>query len=271
MAAVLTMVLSAASAVAAGYVAHQAGLAHYHLAGGIPVGALLIGTATSLGVVLAIKLSSSYDTAALRIYAQIGAVSAYALALLLDYSAFQVRLGPRAATVPEVMNVVNYSKLLIEQGAAAIIAQVPKWVRLPGPAALWLGVLRLVVELLAGIVATGWTISFFTGVPFCWKHRRFYELRQLLESADVQAVREWELAVRQRRPMEARALLARVRTGRVAPADRSWIRIVTHQCPICQAARVRVERRRRSFGRVITEPADELMFDAVKGSALLAT
>lgn len=267
----LTIVLAAVSSALTGHVAHLIGLAHYHLVGGIPVGALLIGATASLGAVLAIKLVSGYDTAGIRIYAQLGAVSAYAMAIFLDYLAHQVRLGPRTVALPEVANILNYSKLLIDQGSAAIIMQLPKWVRLPGPAALWLGILRMVVEFVAAIVATGWTISFLTGVPFCWKHRRFYELRYLLESADVRAVREWEAAISQRRPMEARALLARARAGRLLPTDRFWVRIAVHQCPICQAARVRVEKRRRSFGRVITEPAEEYVFDAVRASALLAT
>ena len=80
------------------------------------------------------------------------------------------------------------------------------------------------------------------------------------------------MAINQRRPMEARTLLARVRNAKVAPYDRSWMRIIIHQCPICLAARVRIEKRRRTaFGRIRTAPADELQFDAVKGSALLAT
>ncbi len=85
-------------------------------------------------------------------------------------------------------------------------------------------------------------------------------------------MQEWEAAIRQRRPMEARALLARVRAGKLLPHDRSWVRIAVHQCPICQTARLRIEiRRRTSLGRIRTEPADEMQFDAVKASALLAT
>jgi hypothetical protein len=270
-AALFTMVLAALAAAATASVAHQLGLAHYHLAGGIPMGALAIGAGTSLGVILAIKLSSGYDTAGYRIYAQLGAVSAYGLAVLLDYLNYQVRFGPRTASTPEVLSAMSYAKLLIDQGSAAIIALMPKWISLPDPAVIWLGVLRLVVEGIAAIVATGWTISFLTGVPFCARHRRFYELRHLTESADVQSVRQWETAIRERRPVEARALLARVRAARVQPFDRSWVRIAVHQCSICQAARVRVEKRRRSFGRVVTEPMQEFVFDPVKGSVLLAT
>jgi hypothetical protein len=162
--------------------------------------------------------------------------------------------------------------MLIEQGAQAISSQLPNGVTLPTPVAIWLGVLRLLVEVLGVVVATGWTISYLVDVPFCWKNRRFYELRHLLESADTSAVREWETAMHQRRPNEARALLARVRAGRVVPSDRAWIRVAVHQCAVCQAARVRIEGRRRiSLGRIVTEPAQVIQLDAVKGSALLAT
>jgi hypothetical protein len=56
------------------------------------------------------------------------------------------------------------------------------------------------------------------------------------------------------------------------PRDRAWIRVAVHQCAVCQAERVRIEGRRRiSLGRVVTEPAQVIQLDAVKGSALLAT
>jgi hypothetical protein len=168
--------------------------------------------------------------------------------------------------------VLEYVRLLVSQAAAAIAAQMPSQIPLPAPAALWLGMVRLLVEILAAGVATGWTISYLTGVPFCWKNRRFYELRHLVESANQAAVREWETAVYQRRPLEARALLARVRAGRVHRSDRTWMRIVIHQCPVCLAARVRIERCRRiPLGGMVVESAQEMGFDAARGAALLAT
>lgn len=272
MSAVLTVVLSTVSSAAVAYLAHRTSLAHFHLLGGIPVGAAVIGFGAAVGVAMAIKLTSSYDTAGFRIFAQLGGVSAYTGAVLLDYLAHQIQLGGAAFATPDVVNVLNYTKLVVEQGGAAIAAQLPASVKLPPPALAWLGMVRLIVEMLGAIVMTGWTISYLTGVPFCWKNRRFYELRHVVESANTAAVREWEMAINQRRPMEARALLARVRTGKVMRGERSWMRIAVHQCPVCQAARVRIERRRRTIlGRVRTDPAEEIQFDAVRGSALLAT
>jgi len=270
--AVLTLVLSTVSSAAAAYLAHRVSLAHFHVLGGIPVGAALIGLGAAVGVAMAIKLTASYDTAGFRIFAQLGGASAYAGAVLLDYIAHQMELGSDALANSDLDNLITYTKLIVEQGGAAIAAQLPGGVTLPPFVAVWLGMVRLIVEVLATIVMTGWTISYLTGVPFCWKNRRFYELRHLVESANTAAVREWVTAINQRRPMEARALLARVRTGKVMQGERAWMRIAVHQCPVCQAARVRIERRHRTgLGRVRTDPAEEIQFDAVKGSALLAT
>jgi hypothetical protein len=266
----LAFVLAMLSSALTAYFAHRTSLSHFHFLGGIPVGAAVIGIGAAIGVAIAIRVTANYDTASFRIFAQLGGVAAYTGAVMLDYIQYQLKLGGAAQATPDVIHVINYTKLLIEQGAAAIAAQIPSGVNLPTPMAIWLGVVRLIVEVLGAVVATGWTISYLTSVPFCWKNRRFYELRHLVESADTAAVREWETAIHQRRPMEARALLARIRAGRVMPADRSWIRVAVHQCPICQAARVRIEGRRRvSFGRIVTNPAQEIAFDPVRGSALL--
>lgn len=272
MSAALTIVLATLSSAITAYVAHQISLPHFHLLGGIPIGAALIGAGAATGVAMAIKLTSNYDVAGFRMFAQLGGLSAYAAAILLDYVAREAQ-GHRAVVgVPDVLTILNYVKVLVEQGATSIAAQLPESVKFPAPVAMWLGVVRLFFELLGAIVATGWTISYLSGVPFCWRNRRFYELRDVVESSNAGAVREWEMAINQRRPMEARTLLAHVRTGKVAPYERSWMRIAIHQCPICQAARVRIEKRRRgALGRIRTLPADEMQFDAVKGSALLAT
>src|SRR2546425_7426822 len=212
------------------------------------------------------------DTANYRIFAQMGGMAAYAGAVLLDYAQYQLHLGGPAVATPEVLHAVNYARLLIEGGGQAIAAQMPNSVALPMPVILGVGVLRLFVEVLGVVVATGWTMSYLVDVPFCWTHHRFYQLRHIVECADMSAVREWETAIQQRRPHEARALLARVRASPVVPSDRSWIRVAVHQCSVCHAARVRIEGRRRiSLGRTRTEPAQVMQFDAARGSALLAT
>jgi len=270
--AVLTIVLATLSSAITAYVAHLISLPHFHLLGGIPVGAVLIGVGAATGVAMAIRLTSNYDVAGFRIFAQLGGVSAYLGAILLDYVARQVQGHKAVPGFPDVLTILTYMRVLVDAGAAAIAAQLPESVKFPTPVAVWLGVVRLFIEVLGALVATGWAISYFTAVPFCWRNRRFFELKDVLESSNVGAVQEWEMAINQRRPMEARTLLARVRNAKVAPYDRSWMRIAIHQCPICLAARVRIEKRRRTaFGRIRTAPADELQFDAVKGSALLAT
>lgn len=268
----LALVLAALSSALTAYGAHRTSLAHFHVLGGIPVGALLIGIGAALGVAMAIRFTAGYDTANFRIFAQMGSIAAYTGAVLLDYVQFQLHLGQTAVTTPDVLHVVNYARLLIEDGGQAIAAQLPNSVGLPMPVILGVGVLRLFVEVLGVVVATGWTISYLVDVPFCWAHHRFYDLRHLVECGDMSAVQEWETAIQQRRPHEARALLARVRASPIVPSDRSWIRVAVHQCSVCHAARVRIERRRRiSLGRTLTEPAQVMQFDAARGSALLAT
>jgi hypothetical protein len=268
----LTVVLATLSSAGAAYLAHLGSLPHYHLLGGIPIGAALIGIGAATGVALAIKLTSSYDTAGFRIFAQLGGIAAYAGAVLLDYLAYGMHVSKTPSPTPNQITALEYTRMLVEQGAAAIAAQLPDAVKFPPTIAMSLGTVRLIVEVLGALVATGWTISYLTGVPFCWRNRRFYELKHLVESANLAAVQEWEAALRQRRPIEARALLARVRAGKLLAHDRSWVRIAVHQCPICLTARLRIERRRRTrFGRIYTEPADEMQFDAVKASALLAS
>jgi hypothetical protein len=267
----LALVLATLSSALTAYGAHRTSLAHFHFLGGIPVGAILIGIGAALGVAMAIRLTAGYDTANFRIFAQMGGMAAYAGAVLLDYVQYQLHPGT-AVTTPDVVQVVTYARLLIENGGQAIAAQLPNSVILPTPVILGVGVLRLFVEVLGVVVATGWTISYLVDVPFCWTHHRFYELRHLVECADMSAVQEWETAIQQRRPHEARALLARVRASPVVPSDRSWIRVAVHQCSVCHAARVRIEKRRRiSLGRTLTEPAQVMQFDAARGSALLAT
>jgi hypothetical protein len=269
--AALTVVLATLTTCAAAYLAHLASLAHVNLLAAVPVGAALIGATAALGVVAAIRLTHSHDTAGFRIFAQGGGMTAYVGAVLLDYLAHRARVAPGAGAT-DLLAVLDYMRLLVSQAAAAISAQMPPQVPLPAPAALWLGMVRLLVEILAAAVSTGWTISYLAGVPFCWKNRRFYELRYLVESADQAAVREWEVAIHQRRPLEARALLARARAGRVRRSDPTWMRIVVHQCPICLAARVRIERCRRiPLGGAVVESAQEMGFDAARGAALLAT
>lgn len=269
--AIVTLVLSAATTGGIAYLGHRFGLVHFHLIGGIPLGAALIGAGAATGAALAIRLSANYDTAAFRLFGQATGLAAYAAVVVLDYLTLRLTVGPRTFMAPQLMDLMRYLQLLAEQGAAAMIAQLPQWVRFPPQVTVWIGILRLIVEVVATVVATGWTISLLADVPFCWRNRRFFELRFLVESANIAAVQEWEQAINQRRPIEARAILARVRGGKVIPRDRSWMRIAVHQCPVCLVSRVRIERRRRAIGFVQTEPSEEMQLDAVQGSALLAT
>lgn len=271
MTAILSVLLAAATTAAMAYLGHEFHLAHFHVIAGIPVGAMAIGAAAAAGVALAVRLSGNYDTGRFRMLGYLAGLTAYVAVVVLDYLPVQARGAPRASFAPQLLSAASYLVLLVEQGAKAASAQLPQWVRIPPQISFWIGMVRLAVEVVGTMVATGWSISLLSGVPFCLRNRRFYELKQLVESAHVAAVHEWETAVHQRRPIEARAILARARAARVEPQDRSWMRIVVHQCPVCFAGRVRIERRRRAHGLVRTEPGEELVLDEARGSALLAT
>src|SRR3989442_6935700 len=202
--ATLTGVLAALSSVITAYVAHLISLPHFHLLGGIPVGSVLIGTGAATGVAMAIRLTSNYDVAGFRMFAQLGGVSAYLGAVLLDYIASEMR-GHRAVAVPDALTVLNYVRVLVEEGGASITARLPASVKFPPAVAVWLGVVRLFIEVLGTVVATGWAISSLTGVQFCWRNRRFYELKDVVESSKVGAVRGGGMGVNQRRAIDGRA------------------------------------------------------------------
>src|SRR5207247_9888080 len=111
--ATLTVVLATLSSVITAYVAHLISLPHFHLLGGIPVGSVLIGTAAATGVAMAIRLTSNYDVAGFRMFAELGGVSAYLGAILLDYVACEMR-GHRAVAVQDTLTVVKYVHVVFE-------------------------------------------------------------------------------------------------------------------------------------------------------------
>src|SRR4030065_616363 len=76
-----------------------------------------------------------------------------------------------------LVEVVRYLQLLVQQGGAAFVEQLPGRVQIPIAVRFWIGGVRLVVEVVGAVVATGWMLSLATDVPFCWKNRRFFELR----------------------------------------------------------------------------------------------
>jgi hypothetical protein len=271
MTTLLALIFSAATTVGVAVLGHQLHIAHFHLIGGIPVGAMGIGAGAALGTAIAIRLTNSYDTDDFRTLAYVAGFLAYSLVVSADYMSLHLRVGDRVLPATEIMNVARYLMFLVEEGAKSAAAVLPKWVKVPPQITFWVGMVRLSVEVVGMLVATGWALSFVTGVPFCVRNRRFYELKYVVESANTSAVREWELAVHQRRPIEARAILARVRAGRPQLQDRVWTRVVIHQCPVCLAGRVRIEKCKRGPGFVRAESQEEFLLDEARGSALLAT
>ncbi len=271
MSAIVTFVFAFLSTVGMVYAGHYFQLAHFHFAGFIPAGAAVLGAGSALGVALAIRFTRGYDTAGSRRTAELLAFFTYAAVVFLDYRATMVRVGAKTLPAATAWGPVGYLQHLIERGVMSAADQLPGFIVIPAPAAFWLGFAQLSLEVLVGVLVTGWVVSLVTDVPFCWRNRRFYALRVVVETTSAVGVQQWEKAMSERRPIEARSIFARVRSERAGPTDQDWTRVAVHQCEVCHASRVRIERRHRGAGIVQTDPAEDLVFDETRGSALLAS
>ncbi len=268
MVVIVGALLTAATIAGSAFLGHRFQLAHFHVLAIVPVGALAIGAASAIGVVLAIRLTSNYATREFRVLGQLAGLSAYCAVLLLDYAFLDLPLGSRMVPAARLMSFGGYLLTLADQEAAALIAILPSFLVMPFQLDVWFGAAQLVIEVVLATVATGWTISLFTGVPICVTNRRFYALREIMESGDMGGLREWERAIDEHRPIEARSLFARLRVAGVSPGRREWMRVAVHQCSVCLTSRVRIERRHRVLGWVRTGPRRDRALDARASSAI---
>ncbi len=266
--AIFTALLTGATVAGTAYLGHRFQLAHLHILGIIPIGALAIGAGAVIGVALAIRLTSNYDTAGFRFFGQLVGASAYAAVVLTDYATLLLPVGTRKYPAPQLMGVTGYFRLIADQQGVALAAQVPPVFRHPQQLNFWIGLAILAIELVGAVIITGWVISLLTGVPFCGRSRRFYVLKDVVESADTEGLREWERAMDQRRPIEARTIFARFRAAGVNRGNRTWTRVAVHQCPVCLNSRVRIQQRRRVLGLVKTDAARDLPLDGRESTAL---
>ncbi len=266
--AILGALLAGATVAGSAYLGHGLQLVHIHVLGFIPLGAIAIGAGAAIGVAVAIRLTSSYDTSGYRLLAQIAGVSAYCAILLLDYTRVPLLVGSQKLPAAQLMGVGGYFRSLAIQEGAKLTKGVLAYLQISPKLDVWIGLVQLLIEVIFASVATGWAISFLTGVPLCMPNRRFYDLKQIIESADVDGLRDWERAIGEHRPIEARAIFARARAASVTRGGRQWVRVVIHQCSICRSSRVRIERRRRFFGFVLTTPARELVLNARGSTAV---
>lgn len=259
----LGIVLAVATGVGSAYFGHRLQLAHVHILGILPMGAAIIGAVASVGVILAIRIASGYDTPGVRLLAQIAGVSAYCGTVVFDYEA-PIEVARGAVSHLEFG---GYLAALIDQEAKDLVAILPSFLQMPPGVSEWFGVVQLILEAVVAAVATGWMISFFADVPYCFTNHRFYNLRTIMESQDLDGLREWERAIDEYRPIEARSIFTRVRTVGVGDS-REWMRVVVHQCPVCLKSRVRIEPRHRTLGVTYTELGRDLNLDS-RGSAAI--
>jgi hypothetical protein len=263
MAVFLGVVLTVATGVGSAYLGHRFQLAHMHVLGILPIGALMIGAAASVGVILAVRIASGFDTPGVRLLGQIAGVSAYCGAVVFDYGA------PIAVARGAVsrLGFGEYLAALIDQEAKDLVAVLPSFLQIPPGVSEWFGVVQLILEAVVAAVATGWMISFFADVPYCFTNHRFYNLKTIMESRDLNGLREWERAIDEYRPIEARSIFTRVRTVGVGDS-REWMRVAVHQFPVCLKSRVRIEPRHRTLGITYTELGRDLNLDS-RGSAAI--
>ncbi|MBI2123598.1 MAG: hypothetical protein HYT96_05505, partial [Armatimonadetes bacterium] len=117
MTTLLALIFAAATTLVMAVVGHRVHLAHFHLIGGIPMGAMAIGAGAAVGVAIAIRLTNTYDTGRFRILGYLAGFTAYMIVVVTDYVALQLRVGDRVFPATELMNIARYLMLLVEEGA----------------------------------------------------------------------------------------------------------------------------------------------------------
>jgi len=264
-----TVVITGGAVAAVAFLASRFELTHLHLLLVIPVGATLMGVVIGGAVAASIRLTRSYDTAGFRTLGTVAGLAAYWAAVVLDFTGLAITLGPFSLPATSVLNFPAFLTRMARNQGAPVTAFLAPWIAIPGRFDVWIGLLVIAFEMIGLSIASGWAISYLGNVPYCRRDRRFFGLREILETYDEDVLQQWMLAVREHRPMEARNDFGRLRSGRLPGFLRGpRLRVAVHQCPLCKDSRVRIDRRSRRFGVQRAAMVAELWLDGPRAAML---
>jgi hypothetical protein len=265
----LTIVITGVVAAGAAWLAARFELTHLHLLLVIPVGAIAMGIVVGAAVAASIRLTRSYDTSGVRMLGSIAGLAGYWGAVVLDFTGPSITLGPFRLPATSVLTFPAYLTRMVRAQGQSVTTFLAPWVTIPARFDVWIGLGVIAVEMIGLVFAAGWAISYLGNVPYCRRDRRFFAFREIIETREEDLLRQWMLAVHERRPMEARNDFGRIRMSRLPGAlGGPRIRIAVHQCVLCKDSRVRIERRTRRFGLQRTETMAELWLDGPRAAML---
>jgi hypothetical protein len=265
----LIIVITGVAAAAVAVLAARFELTHLHLLLVIPVGAIAMGVVIGAAVAASIRLTRSYDTTGVRMVGTVAGLAGYWGAVVLDFTDLSITLGPFTLRGTSVLNFPAYLTRMVRAQGQPISAFLAPWVTIPTRFDAWIGLGVIAIEMIGLVFAIGMAISYLGNVPYCRRDRRFFALREIIETRDEDLLNQWMRAVHERRPMEARNDFGRIRLSRLPGFLRGpRVRIAVHQCVLCKDSRVRIDRRTRRLGIRRTEMIAELWLDGPRAAML---
>ncbi len=265
----LTVLITGGTVALVAYLASRLELTHFHALFVIPVGAMVMGAVVGVAVALSIRMARSFDTPGFRTLGTVAGLLSYWAAVVLDYIGLDIHFGRFTFPALQVLGFPTFVSRMVRGQGAPLDAFLDRWLTIPPRFDFWVGLLIIGLEMVGLLIMIGWGISYVANVPYCRRDRRFYALREILETRDEDVLQQWLTAVHERRPMEARNDFARVRMGRLPAFARGpRLRVAVHQCALCKDSRVRIDRRYRRLGLQRTEAVTELWLDAPRAAML---
>lgn len=265
----LALVLTTLTAAIVAVLAAHFEVTHLHLLLVLPVGATAMGAVIGAAVAASIRLTHSYDTPGVRMLGTVAGLAAYWAAVVLEFTGLSITLGPFKFRGPLVLTFPAYLTRMVRAQGQPVTNFLDPWLDIPARFDSWFGLAVIAIEMIVLLFAVGWVISYLGDVPYCRRDRRFYLLREIVETRDEELLKQWMQAVHERRPMEARSDFGRIRSGQLpASVGGPRVRIAVHQCPLGKEARVRIDRRSRRLGIRRTEQMAELWLDGPRSAML---
>lgn len=265
----LAILITGLTAAAVAVLAARFELTHLHLLSILPVGAVAMGAVVGAAVAFCLRLTRAHDTPGARRLGTAAALAAYWTAVVVEFTGLTITLGPFTLPATAALGFRAYLTRMVQAQGQPITAFLRPWLDIPARFDAWVGLGVIAIEMIGLVVAASWAISYLGNVPYCRRDRRFYILREILESSDEALLQRWMQAVHERRPMEARNDFGRLRSNPLPAFVRGpRVRIAVHQCPLCKDSRVCIDRRFRRHGIGRTEKIAELWLDGPRSAML---